>query len=125
MNRILVDTDREAERSGEFTNAALRDPVLVTRFLMLLVFGGFGDLGAGIGAGWGCRIFIFNGRLVGFVFVFAGFSTFGDGARFGCIFNKTGWWSTGSVGALGAATDVEGLIIDEFDFDSSPCPYQF
>lgn len=46
-----------------------------------------------------------------------GFTTFSDGARLRCIFDESGWWSTGSVRALGTTTDGEGLVIDEFDFD--------
>lgn len=117
LDLILVDADREAERSGEFTNAALGDPVLVFRFLRILLLGGFGEFTTGFGTGWNCCIFIFDLWLVNFVFVFAGLSTIGDSARFGCIFNETSWWSSGSVGALSAATDVEGLLVDKFNLN--------
>jgi len=111
LDTILVDANREAEGSREFADGALRDPVLglgLLRFLSRFSFGNslllvFGSVFTGI----------FNGGLVSLVLVFA-FTALGYGTAGLGTFN--GWRSTGGVGALGAAADVESLIVDEFDF---------
>lgn len=112
----MVDADREAEGSREFADAALRDPELGLGLLVLLLRLGFGDSLLLVLSAVVDSVFtgVFNCWLVSLVLVFA-FTVLGYGtAGFGTL---DGWRSTGGVGALGAAADVEGLVIDEFDFN--------
>jgi hypothetical protein len=74
LDVILINTDREGERAGEFTDRSLRDPVFGLGrlgFLVLLVDVGVGVAGTGgdgrigVGFGAGCVfVFVLDGGLV-------------------------------------------------------------
>jgi hypothetical protein len=114
LNVLGVDADGEGEASGEFTNAALADPVFLLRLHMLglVLLPLLGNLGV---FGWsGCIggvVSIFDGgSMVGLGFV-------GDGSGGLGSFDEARRRCTGSEGALGAAADNDGLRIGELNFN--------
>jgi len=112
MNSILVDTNREGERSRELANATLRNPELGLGLLWLLGFL-LGDFGRGLLGGGGLLVFDV-GLVVLVVSVLAGF---GDGARRGGTFDKASGRGAGLVRAFGATLDGDGVIVAELDLD--------
>jgi len=111
MNSILVDTNREGERSREFANAALRNPELSLGLLRLLGFllGYFG--GGLLGSGF----LIFDIGLV--ILVLTVLTSLGDGTRGGWTFDEASGRGTGLIRALGATLDGDGVVIAELDLD--------
>jgi len=114
LDVLGVDADREGERSREFADAALGNPVLLLklgRFVLLI-----DDIGMLCGS-LGCE------NIDGVVFVLDsclmsgwGLITFGDRARGFGRFKVASWWRTRCVGALCTTADYQGLRICEFDF---------
>lgn len=104
LDVILVDTGWESKAPREFANAALRNPVFsfVLWLSGLLLLGGY--------LGGFLSTFFLDGCLVGsLVAVLA----FGDGTLGRSAFDEASWRSAGSVAALGAALDGQGVGISE------------
>jgi len=105
MNSVLVNTDGEAEGTGELANAALRDPVFLLRLLM-----GGGRLGVLLGnlGGGGFGILVLDGSLMSLLRD----STFSSG----CL-DETSGASAGFVFALSTTLDCESIGVGEFDLN--------
>lgn len=108
---LLVDGSRKAEGPGELAHGALANPELLLGFLFLLLRVSLGDLGSLLLGLLG--VLVLDGGLVRTVAIFA----VGDRGGGAAALDEAGWWCAGSVGALGAARDDDGLGLGELDGD--------
>ena len=115
LDVVGIDADWEGKRTRELANAAFTDPVLLLRLgRLLLPLGDFGVLGRSFRSVGVDGVFVFDGGvMIRWSFGLA----IGDRASGLGRFDETCWWSTRSVGALGAATNHQSLRIGELDFD--------
>lgn len=103
---ILVNSAWKCERSGEFSDAAFRDPELGLRVLWLSGLPLLGDLSGTLST------IILNGSLVGLVAV----CTL-DGTLSRSTLDEASWWCARGVATLSVALDGQGMSISELDLD--------